>query len=153
MALIELDFLDANQIVAALENRATSFSVIHPMDLVTLREINRCRRIVVDLRAAFHFPTEAHLDAAHEAAMAEMDELADDECIPPAKRRAPPTRRPCGSGHRHRWPRTRCAHSTVIGDEPCHVCPTCGGRGFTWSHTKGRQPCPRCGGSGSGLSR
>ena len=82
MALIELDFLDANQIVAALENRATSFSVIHPMDLVTLREINRCRRIVDDLRAAFHFPTEAHLDAAHEAAMAEMDELADVEAYP-----------------------------------------------------------------------
>jgi len=82
MTLIDLAFLDANQIVPALEARALLLANCDPMDVVTLREINRCRRIVDDLRAAFHFPTEAHLDAAHEAAMAEMDELADVEAYP-----------------------------------------------------------------------
>ena len=79
---VPFDFLMANQAVAALENRASYLSTIRPMDTATLSAINSCRRGADALRAAFRFPSEAQLDAAHEAAVAEMDELEDVEAYP-----------------------------------------------------------------------
>ena len=82
MTAVEFDFLMANQAVAALENRAAYLSTIRPLDVATLSAIRSCVSAADALRAAFHFPSEAQLDAAHEAAVAEMDELADVEAYP-----------------------------------------------------------------------
>jgi hypothetical protein len=80
---VPFDFLMANQTVAALETRAAYLAATRdPMDLVTLRAIRSCVAASDALRAAFHFPTEPELDAAHEASVAEMDELADVEAYP-----------------------------------------------------------------------
>lgn len=36
----------------------------------------------------------------------------------------------------------------------CHVCRTCGGKGYLWDRTiRANRPCPRCMGTGSDLSR
>lgn len=76
---VELDFLEANQIVAALEQRARTLRG-HIDNGV--RDDSLDRAILQTLRAedairrAFRIPTEPELDALHEATHAELDELA-----------------------------------------------------------------------------
>jgi len=75
---VHLDFLQANQAVAALESRR---ELLRPgaADPVVARAIADCRSAEYAIRAAFRFPSEAQMDAAHEASVAEMVELKDAE--------------------------------------------------------------------------
>ena len=75
-----IDFLQANQIVAALDTRA-EYLALHsaPDDNVTARAVADCISAEYAIRAAFRFPSEAQMDAAYEASVAEMVELKDAE--------------------------------------------------------------------------
>ena len=76
--LVPLDYLQANQTVAALQTRA-EYLARHsaPGDNVTARAVADCISAEYAIRAAWHIETEAELDAAHAASTAEMDELAE----------------------------------------------------------------------------
>ena len=92
--IVDIDYLAAVQLVAGAETRAQYLAETRaPDDIVTLQAIGQCVRGVDALRAAFRFPSEAQLDAAHEAAVAEIDELADVEAYP-GETRTPPMRLP-----------------------------------------------------------
>lgn len=69
-----LDFLEANQLIAAGEDRLSMLR-LHEY---TAPEAAQVHRGIVALRVAFGiWQSEAQLDAAHEASVAEMRELAD----------------------------------------------------------------------------
>ena len=76
---VYLDFLEGNQAVAALEDRARQLAyTAAPDDNVTARCVADCLSAAISLRAAFRMD-EGQLDAACAAAMAEMVELKDAE--------------------------------------------------------------------------
>uniref|UniRef100_A0A6M3L1T3 Uncharacterized protein n=1 Tax=viral metagenome TaxID=1070528 RepID=A0A6M3L1T3_9ZZZZ len=78
MTTIELDFPAAVQMIAAGEERVRLFEahVNHGVDYgVVGSSIVQTMRGVHAIREAFRLPTEAELDAAHEAAVADMARL------------------------------------------------------------------------------
>ena len=77
---VPLDFMEANQIVAALEQRVRTLRshIEHGVqDDILDAAVAQSERAEAAVRAEFRFPSEAALDGAHEAALAEMAELAD----------------------------------------------------------------------------
>lgn len=71
---VQADYLGAVQGIAALEQRITEMRS-WPGDFTD--EIAACHRLLAALRSTFGIRqmTEAEIDAAHEAAQAELDEL------------------------------------------------------------------------------
>ena len=76
---VYLDYLQSVQIVAALTAREDLLALFPTPDPVVARAMADCISAEFALRAAFDFPSEAQLDAAHEAAMHEMAEFRDAE--------------------------------------------------------------------------
>lgn len=77
---VALDFLQANEIIAALEQRRRTLeghvqNGVH--DDVLARAIRRTQAAEDAVRAAFRLPTEDELDALHEATLREMEELRE----------------------------------------------------------------------------
>ena len=76
---VQLDFLQANQTIAALEAREAFLASIPGSDPIVARAMADTLAAEFALRAAFRLDTEAQLNAANEAAVAEMVELKDAE--------------------------------------------------------------------------
>ena len=76
---IEIDFEEANQAVAALADRENLLALLPHPDPIVARAMAACITLENTLRAAFDFPSEAALDATHEASVAELVELKDAE--------------------------------------------------------------------------
>lgn len=78
-ATVTIDFLAANAIVAALQQRHRTLTghvengVSDPVLDAAIRHTLRAEDAV---RRAFHLQTEAHLDALHESNMADLADLA-----------------------------------------------------------------------------
>ena len=76
---VYLDYLQANQIIAALEAREDMLALFPTPDPIVARAMADCISAEFAIRAAFDVQTEAQMDAAHEAGLAEMVELKDAE--------------------------------------------------------------------------
>lgn len=82
---VPMDFLEANQLIAACEQRLRTLRGHEEhgvVDVALVSAIAQTERAERAIRAAFRLPSEAELDAMHEALRADMADLVAIEDIP-----------------------------------------------------------------------